>query len=63
MWKWLTCKLSGSSCAWKIIRTEKYVRGAYGMFVNVSPPQVKCEVYTQQCVSCGKLRTREVQVP
>lgn len=62
MLKRILCRLMGSKCAWKTVQVDKYVRPAYGMFVGVPQPNVKCEQWTQQCESCGEIRTREITV-
>lgn len=62
MWKWLSCKLWGTRCVWDTIHTERYVRDAHGVYVNVPVPRITCEMHTQQCVTCGDVRNREVQL-
>jgi hypothetical protein len=63
MWKWLICKLWGTSCVWHTIHTVRYQRDAYGVYLNAHAPRILCETHTQKCVSCGEIRTREVQLP
>jgi hypothetical protein len=62
MWKWLSCKLWGASCVWHTTHTERYARDAYGVYVNMQPPRMLCERYSQTCATCGNIRSREVQL-
>jgi hypothetical protein len=62
MWKWLSCKLWGASCKWHTLKTERYQRECYGVYVNTTPPRMLCERHTQRCETCGELRSREVQL-
>lgn len=62
MWKWIKCKFVGSLCEWRTTHTERYEREAYGIYVNTLPPTVRCETHTQKCVTCGKIRSIEVQL-
>lgn len=63
MLKKILCRMMGYKCEWRVIQVEKYVRDANGVFVGVAPPQVKCERWTQQCASCGEIRTKEITIP
>jgi hypothetical protein len=62
MIKWLICLLWGKSCVWQTVHSERYSRGAYGIFINVRQPVVMCEHHIQRCQTCGKMRTREVVI-
>lgn len=60
MWRWIKCRLWGTVCVWRPVHTERYVREADGLYVNVQVPRIRCELITQRCETCGHIRSREV---